>query len=112
MEITEICCNGSLIYCVHRGKNIQLVLKLTYNRKINIIGACLILPLAASGTVISSPAKLSSSGKCWHSDLARIWRKVDFPSTVFVVLSCGKTVVQDSRNLLLIRPVNGYIVIF
>lgn len=45
------------------------------------------VPLAASGTVVRSLAKLRSSGKCWHSDLARMWRNVDFPSTVFVVLS-------------------------
>lgn len=47
-----------------------------------------IIPLAARGTVVRSLEKLSSSGKCWHRDLARMWRKVDFPSTVLVVLSC------------------------
>lgn len=47
-----------------------------------------IVPLAARGTVVRSLETLSSSGKCWHSDLARMCRKVDFPSAVFVVLSC------------------------
>lgn len=45
------------------------------------------VPLAARGTVAKSLEKLSNSGKCWHRDLARMCRKVDFPSTVFVVLS-------------------------
>ena len=48
------------------------------------------LPLAASGTVGRSLAKPRSSGKCWLSDLARMCRKVDFPSTVLVVFSYGK----------------------
>lgn len=47
-------------------------------------------PLAASGTVVSSLAKSSTSGKCWHNDLAKICRKVDFPSTVLVVPSYKK----------------------
>lgn len=47
----------------------------------------IVLPLAASGTVVRSLEKLSSSGKCWHRDFARMCRKVDFPSTVFVVLN-------------------------
>ena len=51
------------------------------------LGVCVTVPLAASGTVVRSLAKLSNSGKCWHSDLARMCRKVDFPSTVLVVLS-------------------------
>lgn len=46
--------------------------------------------MAARATVVRSLEKLSSSGKCWHRDLARMWRKVDFPSTVLVVLSCKK----------------------
>lgn len=47
----------------------------------------IIVPLAARGTVVRSLEKLSSSGKCWHRDFPRMCRKVDFPSTVFVVLS-------------------------
>lgn len=46
------------------------------------------LPLAARGTVGRSWAKPRSSGKCWLSDLARMCRKVDFPSTVLVEFSC------------------------
>lgn len=45
------------------------------------------LPLAASGTVVRPLEKSRSSGKCWPNDLARMCRNVDFPSTVFVVLS-------------------------
>lgn len=37
-----------------------------------------------------SLAKPKSSGKCWLRDLARMCRKVDFPSTVLVVFSCSK----------------------
>lgn len=56
----------------------------------SIVLCCLTVPLAARGTVVRSLAKFNSSGKCWHSDLARMWRKVDLPSTVLVVLSCKK----------------------
>lgn len=45
------------------------------------------LPFAARETVVRSLEKSNTSGKCWHNDLTRMCRNVDFPSTVFVVLS-------------------------
>lgn len=60
------------------------------NQDTELTDAFVPLPLAASGTVGRSLAKPRSSGKCWLSDLARMCRKVDFPSTVLVVFSCSK----------------------
>lgn len=55
-----------------------------------------ILPLAACGTVGRSLAKPRSSGKCWLSDLARMCKKVDFPSTVLVVFNCKEAKHEQS----------------
>lgn len=90
MEISQVTSQGSLVHCVS-GKESSLVggcipssgkhasVSLTHEPN---------LPLAARGTVGRSWTKPRSSGKCWLSDLARMCRKVDFPSTVLVEFSC------------------------